>query len=80
MTRRILGRSDFFSAVAGERFCWGFWGKRCFRCGVLMVGSWWFVVSLWFADGAFFVVGKSDRFLRFIFGYSGLGDAKFQTA
>jgi hypothetical protein len=25
-------------------------------------------VSLWFADGAFFVVGKSDRLLRFIFG------------
>jgi hypothetical protein len=43
-----------------------------------MVGSWWFVVSLWFADGAFFVVGKSDRLVRFIFGCVGLG-AEFET-
>jgi hypothetical protein len=42
-----------------------------------MVGSWWFVVSLWFAGGAFFVVEKSDRLLRFIFGCVGLG-AKFE--
>jgi hypothetical protein len=37
-----------------------------------MVGSWWVVVSLWFADGAFFVVGKSDTLLRFILGCVGL--------
>jgi hypothetical protein len=43
-----------------------------------MVGSWWCVVSLWFAGGAFFVVGKSDRLLRFIFGCVGL-DAEFEA-
>jgi hypothetical protein len=52
MTRRILGRSDFFCG-GGWRFLLGFCGKRRFSCGVLLVSSWWFVVSLWFADGAF---------------------------
>jgi hypothetical protein len=77
MTRRILGRSNFFAAADGV-FCWGFWGKRRFRCGDLMVGSWRCVVSLWFAGGAFFVVGKSDKLLRFIFDCVGL-DAEFEA-
>jgi hypothetical protein len=52
--------------VLGGRFCRGFSKKLRFKRGGLVVKTWWFVVSLWFADGTFSGRRKSDRSSEFI--------------
>jgi hypothetical protein len=49
------------------RFCWGFWQKRAFSCGDLVVRTWWIAWWTWCFSSEVFVAKKCAMFWGFIF-------------